>query len=539
VDEARERIGRWSTPDRVIHFLVVQTIKTIHNPARVIRIFLLYFRVFVSSKIRDFVSRKILPLIFVLTPHIELLVCHLSVAFPVLTSIRPERQLSPQRVLLHYHAGSDALQKSRPQAAWYHFERCLRGTTEPHHFFVAAIGLLQGLGRARDALSCFARANELNLQRAQKYDRDRTRYRILDNFWVGNIGHTATLDYVIKLGSQEGRSQDDTILYVAPGTHVANRCLLEQFRPHLRIIEHPIDLPIDEAAVSALRYDFVWPLTPDGSTVHFWEVAAKTYRRWYQSGRRALFTIPPRFEERGCRALGSKGLPEGAWFVALHVREPGSKRHHADLQQVLNANINSYLQAIDEITRRGGWVVRMGDPSMVPLPPLPKVIDYCHSNVRADWMDLFIAARCRFMVGTSSGPAYLPPLYGVPSVLTNWWPPAQRPWHPMDIFMPKMIRGTRDGRLLTLSETLAEPFSFCHCLSYLEKVKKVRVEDNSPELIRAAVVEMFERLEDKTPDDVGILSMRRRADDIYESHGAYGMGQLAAGFLQNYSSFIN
>jgi hypothetical protein len=52
-------------------------------------------------------------------------------------------------------------------------------------------------------------------------------------------------------------------------------------------------------------------------------------------------------------------------------------------------------------------------------------------------------------------------------------------------------------------------------------------------------VEMFERLEDKTPDDVGIFSMRRRADDIYESHGAYGMGHLAAGFLQNYSSFIN
>jgi putative glycosyltransferase (TIGR04372 family) len=539
VGEVREPIGRWSTPDRVIHFLVVQTIKTIRNPARVIHISFLYFRVFVSSKIRAFVSRKILSMTAAMTPHIELIVWRIFVAFPALSVIRPERQLSPQRVLLHYHAGSDSLQKSRPQVAWYHFERCLRGTTEPHHFFVAAIGLLQGLGRARDALSCFARANELNLQRTQKYDRDRMRYRVLDNFWVGNMGHTAVLDYVIKLGSQEGRNQDDTILYIKPGTHVANRCLLEQFRPHLRIIEHPIDLPFDEAAVSALRYDFVWPLSPDGSTVHFWELAAKTYRRWYQSGRHALLTIPPQFEERGYRALGSKGLPEGAWFVALHVREPGSKRHHADLHQVLNSNINNYLQAIGEITRRGGWVVRMGDPSMVPLPTLPNVIDYCHSNVRADWMDVFIAARCRFMLGTSSGPAYLPPLYGVPSVLTNWWPPAQRPWHPMDIFMPKTIRGMRDGRLLTLRETLAEPFSFCHCLSYLEKVKKVRVEDNSPELIRAAVVEMFERLEDKTPDDVGIFSMRRRADDIYESHGAYGMGHLAAGFLQNYSSFIN
>jgi putative glycosyltransferase (TIGR04372 family) len=531
VHEVHERIGRWTTPDRVIHFLLIQTIKTIRNPTRVIHISLLYFRVFVS--------RKMLPLIAAVTPHIALIIWRISVTLPVRRVVRSERPPSPWRVLLHFHAGSHLLHKSRPQAAWYHFERCLQGTTEPHHFFVAAVCLLHGLGRAREALSCFARANELNLQRAQKYGSDRVRYRVLDNFWAGNIGHTAALDYVIKLGSQEGRSQDDTILYVAPGTHVANPCLLEQFRPHLRLIEHPIDLPFDEVAVSALRYDFVWPLGPDGSTVHLWEIAAKTYRRWYQSDRCPSLTLPPQMEERGCRVLRSIGLPEGAWFVALHVREPGSKAHHADLHQVLNANVESYLPAIGEVTRRGGWVVRMGDPSMVPLPPLPNVIDYCHSNVRADWMDVFVAARCRFMLGTSSGPAYLPPLYGVPSVLTNWWPPAQRPWHPMDIFMPKMIRGMRDGRLLTLSETLAEPFSFCHSLSYLEKVKKVRVEDNTPELIRAAVVEMFERLEDKTPDDVGIYSMRRRADDIYDSHGAYGMGQLAAGLLQNYSSFIN
>jgi hypothetical protein len=66
----------------------------------------------------------------------------------------------------------------------------------------------------------------------------------------------------------------------------------------------------------------------------------------------------------------------------------------------------------------------------------------------------------------------------------------------------------------------------------------VRVEDNTPELIRSAVVEMLETLEDNR-DNVGISSIRRRANDIYDCHGAYGMGQLAAGFLQNYSSFIN
>ena len=93
--------------------------------------------------------------------------------------------------------------------------------------------------------------------------------------------------------------------------------------------------------------------------------------------------------------------------------------------------------------------------------------------------------------------------------------------------------------MLTLSETLVEPFSFCHALNYLAEVEKVRVEDNTPELIHSAVVEMLERLEGKTPEDGEISALRRQADAIYDSRGACGMGQLASGFLRNYGSFIN
>jgi putative glycosyltransferase (TIGR04372 family) len=483
--------------------------------------------------------RRLLPVAYELLPLFN------AIARRIPGFLRPPdlplfRSQAPSwRAVFYFHAGSHLLQQSRPQAAWDCFECALQGATDPHFFFVAAVCRLHGLGRAQDALSCFVRANELNLQRARALGVAPTRYRVLDNFWAGNIGHTAALDYVIKLGEQEGRSRDDTILYVAPGSLVANRCLLEQFRPHLRLIEHPADLPFDASAVPALRYDFVWPLGADGSTVHLWEVAAKTYRRWYQAGRAPMLTLPPEIDERGWQVLRRKGVPAGAWFVALHVREPGSKWHHADLHRVLNADVKTYMPAIAEITRRGGWVIRLGDPSMVRLPPLANVIDYCHSDMRADWMDVFIAARCRFMLGTSSGPVYIPPLYGKPSVLTNWWPPGQRPWHPMDIFMPKMVRALEKRRLLTLSETLVEPFSFCHALNYLAEVEKVRVEDNTPQLIHSAVVEMLERLEDRTPEDGEISALRRQADAIYDSHGACGMGQLASGFLRNFGSFVN
>jgi putative glycosyltransferase (TIGR04372 family) len=297
-------------------------------------------------------------------------------------------------------------------------------------------------------------------------------------------------------------------------------------------------LPIPEAGVEALRFDYYAPRWRDGSTVYFWEGSGRTQRRWYAQGGKPLLTLPADIDARGRQALRGAGIPDAAWFVALHVREAGSKPHHADLHRVLNANVMDYLPAIEEITSRGGWVIRMGDPNMARLPQMTNVLDYCHSSLRADWMDVFIAARCRFMLGSSSGPAYIPPLYGVASVLTNWWPPAQRPWHPTDIFIPKMIRSEVDGRELSLSETLQEPFSYGHSLGYLREAFKVRVEDNAPEEIREAVAEMFDRLEGTDRPDAETAAWRDKADRVYEAGNAFGMGQLARTVMRRHPTFV-
>jgi putative glycosyltransferase (TIGR04372 family) len=343
---------------------------------------------------------------------------------------------------------------------------------------------------------------------------------------------------VVKLGILEGRDRDDTILYIPASGHVANRFLLKQFRPHLKLVVRPADLPFAESAAKVLRFDYLGPRMPDGTTTYFWELAARTQLRWHAQQRPPLLALPPETEERGWSALRGAGVPPDAWFVAMHVRAGTWKRHHLGLHRVLNAETATYLPAIAEITRRGGWVVRMGDHTMPPLPPMPNVIDYCHSALRADWMDVFLAARCRFMLGTSSGPAYLPALYGVPSVLTNWWPPAQRPWHPMDLFVPKLHQRIDDERNLTLSETLAEPFSYCHCIDYLAKTGPVRVVDNDPGMISAAVLEMLDRLDGSGTVDAEVERLRAQADRIYEACSAHGMGQLAGSFIRAHAALI-
>jgi putative glycosyltransferase (TIGR04372 family) len=138
------------------------------------------------------------------------------------------------------------------------------------------------------------------------------------------------------------------------------------------------------------------------------------------------------------------------------------------------------------------------------------------------------------MIGTNSGPAFIPALYGVPSVLTNWWPHGERPWQATDVFIPKLLRSVSSERYLTMSEFLREPFSFCHSSRYLAD-REVKVEDNDPAVIKAAVVEMLERHGGDFAVSTEVADLRARADQIYESNGVVGMSQLASEFCQRYS----
>lgn len=441
---------------------------------------------------------------------------------------------------LYFSVGYELFQCDRPVEAWPWLKQYLAmGRPSTNDYRVGAICLYHGLGRFRDAVDLLAQANQQNFEKAAALHLAALPLRILDSVWARHIGHTATLDYVIKLGVLEGRKREDTILCLPRGSVIANPFLLQQVCTHLRLVDDFVDLRFHASATQALHYDYLGPQLPDQRTSYFWEVAAKTYKRWHDAGYSPLFTLPRGAVERGWAVLQRAGVPRSAWFVALHVREGKLYGRNPGIHGILNADLSSYLPVIMEITRRGGWVIRMGDPDMSLLPPLEGVIDYCHSDVRADWMDVFIAARCRFMVGTSSGPAYVPALYGVPCVLTNWWPPAQRPWHPSDIFIPKMLRRRGDGRLLTLSETLSEPFSYCHSRRFLGDQCGLTVENNDAELIRSAVEEMLERLDGKSTPDGETAELRAKADQIYEKHNAFGMAVLARGFVRQYRDLIS
>ena len=116
------------------------------------------------------------------------------------------------------------------------------------------------------------------------------------------------------------------------------------------------------------------------------------------------------------RGVNSKPwvCPATAGSSRLHVREGvGASRR--------DGNIADYLPAIRRIAQAGGWVVRIGDPSMTKMTDVPNLIDCAHKP-RRDWLDVYALGAARFMIGTNSGPVFVAGTFGVPALLSNWAP---------------------------------------------------------------------------------------------------------------------
>jgi putative glycosyltransferase (TIGR04372 family) len=242
---------------------------------------------------------------------------------------------------------------------------------------------------------------------------------------------------------------------------------------------------------------------------------------------------------KGRAYLRELGVPDGAWFVCLHVRESGFKQEQGfnAIESVLSAQIGSYLPAVRAVIERGGWVIRIGDRKMQPLAPMPRAIDYAHSALKSEWMDVFLLGACRFLIGTSSGPAYVPPLFGIPCVLTNWLPTGQRPFNGRDIYIPKLYQAGFPPRQLSFGEMMAPPIGYAPGYVHAEELGLAQV-PNTPEEIREVVIEMLDRLDGTLSYTEMDQALQSAFDAVAETNLCIGNARAGRAFLRRYRNLL-
>jgi putative glycosyltransferase (TIGR04372 family) len=337
-------------------------------------------------------------------------------------------------------------------------------------------------------------------------------YRFVRAPCVDRIGHLALdFDSYLKENRLTGRRVRPIYLLGEAGSSrsgvPANPALLQYWSRYIQIVR-PGRLWRFLAALRD-RFGPVDDLADYAFNIYTSARAYEIQTKW--DGRPPLLVLTSADRERGRGLLREMGVPNGAWFVCLHAREggysPADEHHHS----YRNVDITSYETAMADIRARGGWCIRMGNPSMRPIRSMPGVIDYAMSQFKSDWMDIYLCASCRFFLGDNSGLFNLAGAFGTIAALTNTVPlSCGYSAYPGHLSIPKQM--LRHGRRMTLAECLSDEIGRLRLASEFE-AQGISFVENSSDEIAALVREVFDRLEGTalyTAED-DILQERMRA----------------------------
>ena len=321
-----------------------------------------------------------------------------------------------------------------------------------------------------------------------------------------------------------------------PVDRVANSHLLCYWSQHLPVVSHPwlARLLVAMSGFILMREDVGQYVLRLNKTQEIYRVNAT----W--NGRPPILRLTQEDKEWGRKRLRDIGLPEQAWFVCIHVRSSGFSPHDDAAHAYRNAHIEAMLAAIREIAKHGGWSVRMGDPSMPPLPPCENVVDYAHHSLRSARLDVVLAASCRFFFGNSSGVAFIATVFGVPSALANMIPCSVLGVLPVDISIPKLLWDKKEARYLTFGEIMASPTANYRYTELYERAG-IGVEENSAEDLASLVLEMLAHVEGRHKDEVYDRELQRRFKALLRvGHYSYGsVASVASGFLRRHEALIS
>ena len=274
------------------------------------------------------------------------------------------------------------------------------------------------------------------------------------------IGHLAFELHIYVKAMRIGIWEGERPIFLGSSGLVANSSLRDYWATLLTVVKSPfLTVPLRPFSwLRATRRD-IYPLdvevrTEDGRVLTGYQAADHVFIEYDRRfGDAPLLELNSEHRKLGRAILEKLGVPRGAWFVALHVRESGFV-FKDEPKQPRDGDIADYLDAVKLITGRGGWVIRVGNPNMTRLPEIPNVVDYAFSEHRSAEMDIFLLGDCRFFLGTDSGPADVSPLFGRPFGIVAMVPPSSAGMHRNGVYLPNTFWSMEKNRLLTFPELM-------------------------------------------------------------------------------------
>tara|TARA_B100001250_G_scaffold404390_1_gene420308 strand:+ start:1258 stop:2541 length:1284 start_codon:yes stop_codon:yes gene_type:complete len=227
---------------------------------------------------------------------------------------------------------------------------------------------------------------------------------------------------------------------------------------------------------------------------------------------------------KGEKVLKEMGIPKNSWFACFFIRDNsyyGQKVKEGDEKVIRNSSLENYYMAMEQVVKRGGYVVRLGNNKMKKMKKMKNVIDYPFTQFKSDLMDVYLVSKCKFFLGGSGiwdvGHLFQKPLL-MPNCVPIIYVTAPRK---NDIMLYKHIKKINENHYLTLNyrvqNTHPNKSAIFDEYEYIE---------NSADEIESLVVDYFDNIENynspkqiawkKTIQDTGLNFLKN--NQLYDNN---------------------
>jgi putative glycosyltransferase (TIGR04372 family) len=208
-------------------------------------------------------------------------------------------------------------------------------------------------------------------------------------------------------------------------------------------------------------------------------------------------SIDEKDKKNGTELLEKLGIPGDAKIVTLLVRDNAylAANTSADwnYHSYRDCNVENFIPALEELTKMGYYVIRMGRKAETPLRVINnKIIDYAFNDNQSDFLDIYIGFRCEFCITTGAGWDNVPSMiFRKPVIFTNLVPFGR-----LSTYSRRFIITTKrhidkvNGMELTMGEIFSKGLPYALRTSDFDK-QNIALVENSAEEIKDATIEML------------------------------------------------
>jgi putative glycosyltransferase (TIGR04372 family) len=271
-----------------------------------------------------------------------------------------------------------------------------------------------------------------------------------------------------------------------------------------------------------------------------------------------IVNIPEDDVSLGFRFLANFGVDIESKFVCLNVRDENflkfsqpigwhSKRDWG-YHGYRDSDIRTYLNSAETLAELGYTVFRMGAIVKDTLGSQhPKVIDYATNGMRTEFLDIFLAANCKFCISSGSGWDSVVQLFRRNLMWVNYLPMLNPAMHTTNVLVyPKSLIRSDSREVMSLRQSIEANVAPAYSSKQF-KDAGVEIRDLSSEELVEAVTEMAQRVEGTFVETPEQKEMQAKLKHILSTHpkmqpspNYYPIrAQFASCFLSRYPNFLD